>query len=93
MIPDVADHLLELLSGEKWRAGHSASGPLTRVYPTERFSACHQRPAHKGQTPGDCLPQAHCLFIPSGISIGCENGIISGFHGHNHLLTWNSSGH
>jgi hypothetical protein len=55
--------ILELLLGEKWRAGRFASGPLTRLYLTERFSACHQRPAHKGQLLRDFLPQAHCLFI------------------------------
>jgi hypothetical protein len=36
MIPDV---VLELSGEEKWRAGRSSGGPLTRVYLTERFIA------------------------------------------------------
>jgi hypothetical protein len=38
MIPDIADHPLGLLLEEKWRAGRSSAGPLTRVYLNERFS-------------------------------------------------------
>jgi hypothetical protein len=39
MIPDVAGHPLELLLEERWRAGRSPAGPLTRVRLNERFSA------------------------------------------------------